>query len=247
MPVCRGGTRGWRGHNHGRAGRAILRLRAPLGATLATLLLALVMLAGPARAQATPDGNPLVQRDVPAEATAENAVVARDRALASGQRIAYQRMAAQMGMQQNLSDRDIDALVASLVIESERITPRGYAARITVNFRRPGTYRGPLAAEEGPQVAGGVPAGSGASTVEAIASYRSLAEYAALTRQLAASRVVARVQVLGITGSEARLRLSLRRAPGDAAGELAEQGVSLLPASSDGDGREGWRLSLGRS
>ncbi len=234
MPVCRGGTRVGRGNNHGRAAGAI--------ATLATLLLTLFITAGQPRAQ---DGNPLVQRDVPAEATAENAVVAKDRALAAGQRIAYQRMAAQLGMSPNLSDRDIEALVASLVIESERITPRGYTARITVNFRQPGAYRGPLAAGEGPEVAGGVPAGPASSTIEALASYRGLAEYAALTRQLSASRSVARVEVLGVSGTQARMRLSLRRPPGEAAGDLAEQGVSLLPASSEGDGREGWRLSLG--
>jgi len=231
MPVCRRSTRVGRGNNHGRAPGAI--------AGLAALLLALVMLAGPARAQ---DGNPLVQRDVPAEATAENAVIARDRALASGQRIAYERMAEQLGMPRSLSDREIEALVSSLVIESERITPRGYTARITVNFRRPGAYRGPLAANEGPEGAGGVPGSSGASTIEALASYRGLPEYAALTRQLSASRAVSRVEVLGITGDRARLRLSLRRAPGDAAGELAEGGVTLLPSEGE---REGWRLSLG--
>ena len=232
MPVCRGSTRLRGGNNHGRACGAI--------AALAMLLLVFgLALAGPARAQ---EGNPLVQRDVPAEATAENAVVARDRALASGQRIAYERMAEQLGMPRTLSDRDIEALVSSMVIESERITARGYIARITVNFRRPGAYRGPLAASEGPEVSGGVPGGSGATTIEAQASYRGLSEYAALTRQLASTRAVSRVEVLGITGDRARLRLSLRRAPGDAAGELAENGVTLLPGEGE---REGWRLSLG--
>jgi hypothetical protein len=235
MPLCQGRTHAGRGDNHGRGRGAI--------AGLGALLLGLVLLAGQPRAQ----DNPLVQRDVPAEATAENAVVARDRALASGQRLAYERMAAQLGMPRSLSDRDIEALVASLVIESERITARGYVGRITVNFRQPGSYRGPLAAGEGPEVAGGVPGGPSASTIEAVASFRSLAEYAALTRQLRASRAVARVEVLGITGTAARLRVGLRRAPGEAAGDLAEQGLSLVPASSEADGREGWRLSLGRS
>ncbi|WP_237217748.1 hypothetical protein, partial [Falsiroseomonas oryziterrae] len=133
--------RAGRGDNHARVRGAII-----------ALLLAFGLLVAPATAQ----DNPLVQRDVPAEATAENAVVARERALAAGQRLAYERMAAQLGLPTGLSDRQIEAQVASLVIESERVTPRGYAARITVNFRAPGAARAPAAAGEGPQVAGAV-------------------------------------------------------------------------------------------
>jgi hypothetical protein len=253
MPVCQrrrrdrslGGTgqgagsptRAGRGDNHAGVVRAIARA--------CLVLLLLIGLAPAARAQATPDGNPLVQRDVPAEATAENAVVARDRALAAGQRIAYERMAAQLGMPRSLPDQQIEALVSSLVIESERITPRGYVARITVNFRPPGTLRGPLSVNEGPEVAGGVPAGRGATSIEALASYRSFAEYAALKRQLAASPAVARVEVLTVAGDRATLRIALRREVGEAAGLLADRGVQLTPANSDPTSREGWRLSLG--
>lgn len=201
--------------------------------------LAMLALAPAALAQATPDGNPLVQRDIPAEATAENAVVARDRALASGQRLAYQRMAIQLGLPQNIPDSQIESMVASLVIESERVTARGYAARITVNFL-PG--RGPLQTPEGaPPV--GAP-GTGASTIEATASYRSLGEYGALVRGLSTARSVARVEVISIAGDRARMRLRLRQDAGEAAGELAGQGVLLLPVGSEAEPQE-WRLSVG--
>ncbi|MGG5823176.1 hypothetical protein [Falsiroseomonas sp. HW251] len=224
--------------NHGRPSRAIGALA---GAALAGLLL--LALPRAALAQATPEGNPLVQRDVPAEATAENAVVARDRALVAGQRIAYQRMAVQLGLPQNVSDSQVEAMVSSLVIESERVTARGYAARITVNFRQPGSARAPMLAPDGaPPVGGG--ASPSSSTIVAVASYRSFGEYAALVRGLSHSRAIARAEVISISGDRARIRLGLRRDAGEAASELAEQGVLLLPSVSDAEPRE-WRLSVG--
>jgi hypothetical protein len=242
MPVGRGGEHDRRGtpaaggNNHARLAGAISRW---CGAAMLCLVL---LGAGPARAQALPDANPLVQRDVPAEATAENAVVARDRALASGQRIAYDRMASQLGLSRNLSDAQIQEMVSSLVIESERITPRGYAARITVNFNPPGGMaRAPQVA---PPLPGAAPAaGPAVATIEAISRHRSFPEYAELSRRLQGSATVARAELVTISGEAARWRIALRSQPRDAAGDLAGAGVALVP----GDPRlgEGWRLGLG--
>jgi hypothetical protein len=219
------GTRAERGNNH--AGRC--------GAIAAATLLAGVLLlpALPAAqtqapfAEAASADNPLVQRDVPAEAVAENAVAARDRALAAGQRIAYERMAAAMGLPLNLSDPQIEALVSSLVIESERITPRGYSARITVNFNPAGT--GPRPPQAPP------PTSAAVASVEAVAR-----DYVDLSRRLAAQPAVARVEVLAISGEAARLRIGLRSQPDAAAAELAQGGL-LLGQGAPG---EGWRIGL---
>jgi hypothetical protein len=151
-------------------------------------------------------------------------------------------MAAALGLPANASDSQIDGMVASLVIESERVTPRGYAARITVNFRAAGGGRGPVVAPEGapPASAGG----GGATTIQALASYRSLGEYAALARGLANAQSVARVEVLSLSGDRAQMRLRLRQDAGEAASELAQAGVLLLPVDSGTEPRE-WRLSVG--
>lgn len=216
------GTRAERGNNH--AGRR--------GAIAGAMLLAGVLLLPALPAAQTAGGNPLVQRDVPAEAVAENAVMARDRALAAGQRIAYERMAAAMGLPLNIPDRQIEAMVSSLVIESERITPRGYSARITVNFDPAGT--GPRAPQVPP------PTGAAVASVEAVARYRSFRDYVDLTRRLAAQPAVARVEVLAVSGEVARLRLGLRAQPEAAAAELAQGGL-LLGQGAPG---EGWRIGL---
>jgi hypothetical protein len=222
-----------RGDNHGWTGRAII------GALGAFLLCAGLLPGGgmPAVAQAT-DGDPLVQRGIPAEATAENAVVARDRALASGQRIAYERMATLLGLPRNLPDAQIEAMVASLVIESERITPRGYSARITVNFHPPGGGR------VTPQVpAPGRPGGPTVATLDAVATYRSLGEYIEIRRRLDASAAVARVELVTVAGDQARFRLGLRSAPPEAAAELDRGGLAFGPAQ-DPRLAGAWRIGL---
>ena len=80
--------------------------------------------------------NPLVQRGVPAEATAENAVLARDRAHASARRIAYQRLMEQTGgtTASSPSDSQLESMVAALIVEEERTTPTRYSGRLTVQF-----------------------------------------------------------------------------------------------------------------
>jgi len=232
----KGGAPAAGGHNHARRLRAIA-LAAALGCVIG---LPIAARAEGEEPSAPASETPLIQRDIPAEATAENAVVARDRALVAGQRIAYERMAASLGLPADASDRDIQALVSSLVIESERITPRGYTARITVNFNPPGGATAPLAAQVPPPLPGATPQGPTVASVEALARYRSLPEYADLARLLAAQSAVARVEVVSITGQQARLRLALRSQPEDAAAEMARVELLLGPGAPG----EGWRLGL---
>ncbi|WP_235961574.1 hypothetical protein [Falsiroseomonas selenitidurans] len=220
-----------------------------------------LMLACSAAALAQTGEDPLVQRGVPAEATAESAVLAREQALNAGQRLAYERMAATLGLNPNASAAQIESLVRSLVIESERITARAYTARITVNFnpQRVAAAGGRLpAAPDAAPAAPGAPAppaaatGPAVTTVDAMASYRSFGEWVEITRRLGSAAPVARVDVLTVAGDRARLRLALRSPAPDAAQELAAGGLSLSPAQPGppdprfGTPRpgEGWRLSL---
>lgn len=188
--------------------------------------------------------SPLVQRGVPAEATAENAVVARDQALINGQRIAYERLATQLGLQRGLSDQQIEQLVTSLVIEQERVTANRYTGRITVNFN-PARVQG-AGGVVPPASAGGMqrPGGPTVATLDAIARYRSFGEWAELNRRLGAAGPVARVEVVTISGEMARLRLALRSQPDVATGELAAGGVLLGPAPIGAPLGEGWRVGL---
>jgi hypothetical protein len=245
------------GNNHAAAGSATwaLRLLRTLGLFLA------LALATPALAQE----DPLVQRGIPAEATAETAVLAREQALNNGQRLAYERMASSLGLNPRASDAQIEGMVRSLIIESERISARSYTARITVNFNPQRVAaaggRPPAPTSDGsvpPAASGAVPApganpGSGpaVTTVEAVATYRSFAEWVEITRRLSAAPPVARMQVVTIAADGARLRLGLRAMPAEAAAGLADSGLFLSPAMADPrlppnpvPGREGWRLSL---
>ncbi|MBX6742581.1 MAG: hypothetical protein IRY87_11125 [Acetobacteraceae bacterium] len=245
-PVGRGGN------NHARA----------LFATAALLLAAMV--AEPAQAQGFPPpesegpasvepgtGLNLSQHGVPAEATAENGVLARERALAAGRRTAWERMLAEAGAPPiQLSDSQIENLVSSIVIEQERISPTRYSGRITVNFNgakvRPmlaGRVPGlpPVAAAPGHD--GAAPTGPASNWLDAIANYRSMGEWLELRRRLQSSGAVASVEILGITVEAARLRIGLRAPPQLAAGDLAGLGIALAPATDLGPG-QAWRVGL---
>ncbi|MDO9500432.1 hypothetical protein [Falsiroseomonas sp.] len=227
--------------------------------------LALLLLCGVALAPAVAQEDPLVQRGVPATATAETAVLAREQALNAGQRLAYERMAASLGLNPNASTQQIESMVRSLVIESERITARTYTARITVNFnpQRVAAAGGRIPASpdsaapaEGTQPseapAPAMASGPAVTTVDAMASYRSFAEWVEITRRLESAPPVARVQVVSVAGDQARLRLGLRSQAPEAALALASAGLALAPAtpapfdprSSAASTGEGWRLSL---
>ncbi len=253
MPVARDGlshrdgVRAGRGNNHAR------RFGAMGALTVGVLALAIAAMPTRLHAQAMPpvatsptSEDPLVQRGVPAEATAENAVVARDRALASGQRIAYERMAAALGLPRGISDSQIEGMVRSLVIESERVTPRGYSARITVNFnpQRVGVAGGtggvPGSTAPAPSA---TPSGPTVATLEAVARYRSFPEWVEITRRLGSAPAVARYEVVTVSGEMARLRLALRSQPPQAATELAQGGL-LLGTPAGAMPGEGWQLGL---
>ena len=235
-----------------------------VAAMIATALLMLAPMAAP-RAQdeaAAPAAAPapisFTQRGVPAEATAENGVVARERALANGRRAAWERIASAAGVTRSLSDSQIEAMVSSIIIEEERTSPTRYTGRITVNFN-PGRARayvsgGSVAASDGGS-SGGSGQSSGAerrpqgpvaaaATVEVVALYGSLNEWLELRRRLAGA--AARMDILAISTDRARLRLGLRSPPGVAAEELATQGVTMTPGS--GAPGDAWRVGLaGRS
>jgi len=249
---------GGRGNHHAGLGRASVATVA----ALAGLLLAGPALTGaqPAHAQdtesaaaapAAPSSNPFVQRGVPAEATAENGVIARERALAAGRRAAWERLASELGVQRTLSDSQIEGLVDSIIIEQERTTPTRYSGRITVNFnaRRVraqtgagGTAGGTAAAEPG-----AVPRASGpaVATVEAIARYETLGEWLELRRRLNAAPEVARVDIVAIAVDGARLRIGLRAVPTAAADGLL-QGAGVVLAQEAGPSGVGWQVGLAR-
>ena len=211
---------------------------------------------------AMPAGAPnLTQRGIPAEATAENGVLAREKALASGRRLAWEKLAAEAGAPAgNLSDSRIEAMVSSIVIEQERTSPTRYTGRITVNFD-PGRVRSALGGRGG-AVAGATPGGEPATPgalpaiaapqgppasnwVEAVATYRSLGEWLELRRRLTGAAPVASVDIVGIAVDAARLRIGLRAAAPAAADELAALGIALAPVrGAAAPTGETWRVGL---
>src|SRR4051794_34596118 len=186
----------------------------------------------------------MIQRGVPAEATAENGVLAREKALAAGRRIAWERMLAETGQPGgNISDRQIEDMVSSIVIEQERTGPTRYSGRITVNFN-PSRVRHAIGGGGAAPIAGNaettgrILAGPASQWVEAIATYQSLGEWLELQRRLKAAGPVASVGLQAIAVDAARLRLGLRLPPQQAAAELAVQGIALVPAG----GAAAWQV-----
>ncbi len=192
----------------------------------------------------------LRQTGIPVEATAADAVQARDVALAAGRRAALNRLAAAVGASPpSVSDRQIDGMVASIQIEEERVTSTRYSGRITVVFNN--SARSML----GGGVTGGAPGGdSGGGSaspmaglptsnfIEASTSFGSLAQWLDLRRRLLAAGPVASVGILAIATDGARLRLGLRAAPPEASAALANGGIALVPPGTAG---EPWRVGLG--
>ena len=195
----------------------------------------------------------LTQRGVPAEASAENGVLAKEKALAAGRRAAWAKLLAEAGTTgPNLSDQQIDDMVSSIVIEEERTSPTRYSGRITVNFN-PNRVRS--------QLGGRVPgAGAGAATarrrrrapaaggpasnwVDVVATYRSMAEWLDLVRRLKGAGQVASVDIQAIAVDAARLRLGLRGPTESVIGDLAGLGIALVPAVGARPG-ETWRVGL---
>ncbi|WP_338661350.1 hypothetical protein VQH23_13995 [Pararoseomonas sp. SCSIO 73927] len=211
--------------------------------------------------------DPAVQRGVPAEATAANAVLARERAIANAQRIAYQRYAAAVGRDPNASASTIESLVTSMVVEQERSTLNGYSGRYTVRFRGAGSSSSASAgtgASGAPAAPRPAPSGDNAAYVpppgpplnpvaallDARTNFRSLEEWLALRRRLLAQPSVGSVEILAISTEGARLRIGLRTPPATAAQELAAGGIALAPAQPPVPGMPGpvpgseWRVGL---
>jgi len=191
--------------------------------------------------------NPLIQRGVPAEATAENAVLARDRAHASARRIAFQRLIEQSGapVASLPSDSQLENMVAALIVEEERTTPTRYSGRLTVQFN-PGL----VAAATGRSFAGGAATGGGGGLalnipmaaqgfMEASSQHGSLSEWLEMRRRLRASGSVASMEILSLSMDAARFRLGLRQPAAEAAAALSGAGLVIVNNGA------GWQVSLG--
>lgn len=190
--------------------------------------------------------NPLVQRGVPAEATAENAVLARDRAHASARRIAYQRLMEQTGgaAASTPSDSQLESMVAALIVEEERTTPTRYSGRLTVQFNR-----GLVASVTGRSVARGGTSGdpgltlnipmAAQSFMEGSSQHGSLSEWLELRRRLRASGSVSSIEITSLSMDSARFRLGLRQQPTEAAAALMGTGLNIDTSGSS------WQISLG--
>jgi hypothetical protein len=204
----------------------------------------LLLLALPAPAQE----NSLRQTGIVVDATAADAVQARDRALAQGRRDALNRLAAAAGAPTpTASDSQIEGMVASMIIEQERVSSTRYSGRITVVFGN--AVRNVLGGAVvtgggGPAYAGTNPmAGQPATNyVEASTSFGSLAQWMALRRQVLRAGPVATIDILTIATDGARLRLGLRLPAAEAVSALASGGVVLSPPGTMGDP---WRVGLG--
>ena len=182
--------------------------------------------------------NPMRQTGIVVEATAADAVQARERAMAQARRTAYQRMqAATGGSAEGASDSQIESMVASTIIEEERISPTRYVGRVTVVFRGAGGAGGGVAAVPNPMA--GQPA---SSFVEATAGFATMREWLELRRRLVQAPPVANVDILGLSVDSARLRLGLRTPAPEAAAALQAAGVMLIPGTMPG---EAWRVGLG--
>lgn len=188
----------------------------------------------------------LRQTGVEVDATAADGVQARERAHAQARRVAFGRLAAAIGATApNLSDAQIEAMVASLIIEQERITPTRYTGRLTVVFNA-AAARGVLG--------GNVPMGGGLASpnpmagtpannfIEASTSFASMGQWLDLRRRMLAAGPVASVDILAIAVDGARLRIGLRVPAPEAAAALNSNGVLLAPG---GGGADAWRVGLG--
>jgi hypothetical protein len=196
----------------------------------------------------------LTQRGVPAEATAENGVVAQERAFAAGRRTAWDRIQGMVTTTRRPSDAELDRMVRSIVIEQETTGPQRYTGRLTIQFDAE-AVRG--FAEGGEVRAATQPSGTSQdapanvtpatpilATLEAVARYETLNEWLEIRRRVTAAGV--KLDVVGITTDRARLNLGLRVPVGMAPEALGHHGLRLAPGT--GAANDQWRLGLaGRS
>jgi hypothetical protein len=212
------------------------------------------LLGMPLLAAAQEGGSGFVQRGVTVETTAENAVVARTKALAAAQRQAFEKMQGELGFTRSASDSQIESMVDSIIVEQERATRTGYNGRLTVNFnqRRVSNFAGLSTGGSGGATAGAEGGGGAPNAtlvappvtptnqgtafnpatafVDSTARFGGMAEWMDLRRRLQTSPEVSSVDIVAIAVDGARLRLGLRVPPEQAAQGLASRGVTLMQA-----------------
>lgn len=213
----------------------------------------LLLAAWPALAQIA-DMAALTQRGVPAEATAENGVLAQERAFTAGRRAAWDRIQGMVNSTRRPTDAELDRMVRSIVIEDEVTGPQRYSGRLTIQFDADAV----LSFAEGGEVrAATLPSGTAPeapvhvtpptpvlATLDAVARYVSLNEWLEIRRRATAAGV--KLDVVGITTDRARVRLGLRVPVGLAPETLGQHGLRLAPGT--GAANDQWRLGLaGRS
>jgi hypothetical protein len=225
--------------------------RKHVAAASASLLLCLAAL--PALAQFS-DMGALTQRGVVAEATAENGVVAQERAFAAGRRSAWDRIQGMVNAPRRPTDAELDRMVGSIVIEQETTGPQRYSGRLTIRFDadavqsftegaevRAATLPSGVANESTTSMTPETPV---LASLEATARYASLNEWLEIRRRLIAAG--AKLDVMAITIDRAHLNLGLRVPVGIAPETFGQHGLQLTPGT--GARNDQWRLGLaGRS
>jgi hypothetical protein len=215
--------------------------------------LSLVLGALPALAQIS-DMRALTQRGVPVQATAENGVVAQERAFAAGRRTAWDRIQSMVNAPRRPTDAELDRMVRSIVIEQETTGPQRYTGRLTIQFDadavqsfaegaevRAATLPSGIASEASAHVTPPTPV---LASLEATARYGSFNEWLEIRRRVVAAG--AKLDVMAITTDRAHLSLGLRVPVGIAPETFGQHGLQLTPGT--GTQNDQWRLGLaGRS
>lgn len=183
-------------------------------------------------ATASAQGAGFTVSGIAAEATAETAIAARERAIAAGLRSAWLALLARQAPAEEarlgaVSADELERLVESYEVENERLGATRYAATLTVNFR-PDRVRSLLAA---------TPGRAPAARLEVAAPLQGVNDWVELRRRLANAPAVGGYELLSLSRREARLALSL---PGGAAGAAALEQAGLRLA----DGPTGPVLTL---
>ena len=225
--------------------------RKHVAAAFASFWLSLAAL--PALAQFS-DMGALTQRNVAAEATAENGVVAQERAFAAGRRSAWDRIQGMVNAPRRPTDAELDRMVRSIVIEQETTGPQRYTGRLTIQFDadavqsfaegaevRAATLPSGIASEASAHVTPPTPV---LASLEATARYGSFNEWLEIRRRVVAAG--AKLDVMAITTDRAHLNLGLRVPVGIAPETFGQHGLQLTPGT--GAQNDQWRLGLaGRS
>jgi hypothetical protein len=225
--------------------------RKHVAAAFASFWLSLAAL--PALAQFS-DMGALTQRGVVAEATAENGVVAQERAFAAGRRSAWDRIQGMVNAPRRPTDAELDRMVGSIVIEQETTGPQRYSGRLTIRFDadavqsfaegaevRAATLPSGIASEASAHVTPPTPV---LASLEATARYGSFNEWLEIRRRVVAAG--AKLDVMAITTDRAHLNLGLRVPVGIAPETFGQHGLQLTPGT--GAQNDQWRLGLaGRS